>query len=529
MQLRLSSSAEASQDVYFNNERHELASLSDVLPTVKGIMEDPVKVPRDKIIMEPIKVIICAPRLHSLEITDLPGITEANPFSKQLIRMFMRDNPDTLVLCLVDANCRSLAAHAGTYLACKYATMPPWLVLTRSDQVPLRPHDLQQQLLKPCLEVSGDAATAQLKKVHLVSAFLHTRPAQSSIQTGENEYNQKNIFENPEVMSAAYEPHRELLQQHFSMGRLISDLVAFDERLMCSQAVPALLGHLKHRLQDAQRRVDDLGPQNVCVQEALEKLVNSCEFQKLIDALLKPAAGDPVICMTQSNGSQLPAAQFRPLEVQSPALAYFQQQSSRSKEFCAGAVQWLASKPWMPLLEAMVKAACCSSGLDRFPGLEAAIVGSGLARAIDADEVTAHICSMPCVRELQLQPPDLTRPDVLPNIEAAMREALIVAFIVPLTLAGGPLARCLDPGLVLEESASHKEKRQRAGMSLCSLREACSSLATILAAYPVSSSAAGPSQVQCLPEGRLTWGLLSFSFRLPDDLSLLGSNIDEHA
>ena len=484
-------------EVRFQGVKHYPTSLADVAPTVQNIMS---QIPAGDIDPNEVTVKIKGPGLPPLTCTDLPGICD-DSVSRELVVSFLRENPDTIPICLVDANSSSLAAHAAIDLVRQHANMRPWLVLTKCDKL-LRqvPWDIQQQLLNRLLGSSGDVTATHWESVHAVSCAAAEQSCHSSRHATETEQIQRCIVQDPGVMSAAFQPHSNFLQQHCGMEELIKALVAYIQQIMCRRALPSLLCWLQHHLQEAQQTVDDLGPERVDVQEAMRELVSTFDLQQAINSLIRPETNDPQICLDLGDGKQVPATHFRPRQVHRPNIGFFQQQKDLSEAIRAGILRFLADQPYMPLLKGLVEAACAKQGplrVDRFPALKAAILDHGLAHAINAEQVKAHICSMPCIQQLQCQRPNFTKPGVLPGIVAAVREELVVEFVV--ALPDRLLAQCVDWNLVLEESRSHQEKRQHASMILRELQQAWSTSLTFQAAHPAPApapaSAAQPSQV----------------------------------
>ena len=185
-----------------------------------------------------------------------------------------------------------------------------------------------------------------------------------------------------------------------------------------------------------------------------------------------------------------------------PDRAYFQQQRELSEGLLRGIIDFVTRKPWVPLLEAgaeKIFAGQSAGRLSRFPNLKSAILQEGLAHAVDADQVMAHILSMPCVTQLQRQRPELSKPGVIASIVAAVPKELIEQFIQPLWLMDGPLANCLDPDFPLVESDGDKEKRRRAVMDVEDLKSAQDTFLAMQAALGIPADAqapaAGPSEV----------------------------------
>ena len=294
VQLCLSSSPEPSlkvryrEEICYEDKSYACASLSAIAAFVEGIMGE---IEPGTISSDMIEVLVSGPGLPSMTFTDLPGSCECPSFSKDLIRKFIRDNPDTILLCLVEAYVTSLYTHTGIHLAYEHARKAPWLVLTRSDQVLGQgPQVIQQQLLKRLLGTSGDVTESDYEQVHAVSTLPLERSSLSSQYAIERELYQPPIFQDPEVMSPTFQPHSSLLQQHCTLECLVKALISFIEQDMCRRAVPTLLRWLQRQLHEAQRGVDDLGPQSIDLQQAMREVVSRFDFQGVLDALSSPAA-----------------------------------------------------------------------------------------------------------------------------------------------------------------------------------------------------------------------------------------------
>ena len=157
-------------------------------------------------------------------------------------------------------------------------------------------------------------------------------------------------------------------------------------------------------------------------------------------------------------------AQHKPADLRPPAMDYYDQQVDLARAAHRGIHAWLMQKPYLPLLETMIRDAFAADSpeqLQRFESLLAAVL-EGLASAVDADAVTSKVMQLPLIEQLThlSTPPNLCEPGRLASIDADVRKALIYMVVMPLKRNDDRLGRCVEEGFNLEESAEYRKKRE---------------------------------------------------------------------
>ena len=467
----------------------EMTTEADIAPLVEGIMES--LIPANTLTEDEVTVTICKPGIPSLVFIDLPGIRVTDPDSEKLAKKFIQD-PNNLVICLVEATFISLTSHTAVKLVREHGRVrDTLLVLTRSDQV-LRLGDqcIKGHLLDRVLNRSEEMKAIGFDSAQFVFADCPDRPAQSSHADYECDLYEHDIISR---LQAPYSADIEVIRQHCTMQRLIGILVSRYEEFLCREGVPTALHWLQPKLDEAREQIRALGlpVSQLTLQQVMQAALAACDFQSVFSKLHKEFPGGPALAISLDlgHGRHTTLARWAPaLQLQPPALAYYEQQAWVTTAVLQAITHWLVSKPHVALVENMLRRAFASSGplcLERFESLLAALLDGRLADAIDMEEVTRLILALPTLQRLKCGSPDLSRPGVLAAIDVDNVRAPFIHLVVqPMRDPAGPLARCIEAGFPLVESDSFQEKRRSAEAHKQVLEKAIGLMEVIRDKYP---------------------------------------------
>ena len=216
----------------------------------------------------------------TVELVDLPGLqnlpAEAAEKSVEVVKKFMRrDDPETLVLCVIPADCSSLDSSTALSMVhdCRNASSAI-VALTKADKVDLSdPDDIKNQLFLPLLRGHG---SPELECLHSLAGCVavSSRKHHNTVSLVQQREIEAGLFE--KILASATgefatDEVKQKLRENMGSKQLIMQLAAMYRKHIVTKWVPKAIEDAKALRDTTKERLGNLGkpPQKISIQELL--------------------------------------------------------------------------------------------------------------------------------------------------------------------------------------------------------------------------------------------------------------------
>ena len=216
----------------------------------------------------------------TVELVDLPGLQNLPPEtavkSREVVQRFMKkDDPETLVLCVIPANSSSLDSSDALRMVEDYGHAPSTIVaLTKADKVDLNdPDDVKNQLFLPLLR---DHESPELECIHSMGGCVavSNRTHQNKVSLVQQREIEAALFE--KILGTvtgefATDDAKQKLSQNMGSTQLIMQLAAMYRKHIVTVWVPKAIEDAKGLRNQTRTALGKLGlpPQDMAIEELL--------------------------------------------------------------------------------------------------------------------------------------------------------------------------------------------------------------------------------------------------------------------
>lgn len=227
--------------------------------------------------------------MPTVELVDLPGLQnlppEAAAKSREVVQRFMKkDDPETLVLCVIPADSSSLDSSDALRMVTDYGHAPSTIVaLTKADKVDLNdPDDIKNQLFLPLLR---DLKTPELECIHSMGGCVavSNRKHQNTVSLFQQREIEAALFDKILATATgefATDDVKQKLSQNMGSTQLILQLAAMYRKHIVTVWVPKAIEDAKGLRDQTRTALGKLGrpPHDIAIEEVLADIQTKVLF-----------------------------------------------------------------------------------------------------------------------------------------------------------------------------------------------------------------------------------------------------------